>query len=106
MRFTSDAQRRAVFAKLPRRMGIDEYRDWMKRPISREASLPEFFVTGVPRTERVLLGTATPEEIAKWRSFGARHGVQYENDPTCRRAIALRNWAFDVPYMEVCRDEV
>lgn len=104
MRFKSDAQRRAVFSNLPRKMSLTRYNDWMDNPLSRKASLPEFFVTGVPRTRRVIKGTATPDEINKWESFGARHYAQYDDNPTCRRAIALRNWAYDVPYKEVCEE--
>lgn len=34
-------------------------------------------------------------QIARWRSFKARHGAALAANPTPRRAFALRNWAVD-----------
>jgi hypothetical protein len=35
------------------------------------------------------------KQINRWKSFKARHGSQYKNNPTQRRKAALRNWAID-----------
>lgn len=82
--------------KLPRKMSLKEYKKWVKRPESREASLPSFFPSGVKRTINVLEGDAQQRSVDKWESFGARHYAQFKNNPTRRRAIALRNWGFKV----------
>lgn len=34
-------------------------------------------------------------QIARWKSFKARHGAQFAANPTPRRAFALKNWAID-----------
>lgn len=34
-------------------------------------------------------------QIRRWKSFKARHGSQLKQNPTPRRAFALRNWAID-----------
>lgn len=78
------------------KMSLKEYMQWIKTPESREASLPEFFGAGVARTKNILKGTASQKSLIKWRSFGARHGKQFCVEPTRKRAIALRNWGYDV----------
>ena len=90
----------------PPRMSLGEYKKWMKNPLSTMASLPEFFDKGVKRTIRVLKGTATESEKAKWRSFGARHYAQYKKNNTCRRAIALRNWGYRIRLPKACKTQV
>ena len=35
------------------------------------------------------------KQIARWKSFKARHGSQFAANPTPRRAFALKNWAID-----------
>jgi hypothetical protein len=35
------------------------------------------------------------KQIARWKSFKARHGAQFALKPTPRRAYALKNWAID-----------
>ena len=80
----------------PRKMSIQEYKTWVKNPLSKQASLPSFFPSGVKRTINVLEGDAQQASIDKWRSFGARHFAQYKKNPTKKRAIALRNWGFKV----------
>ena len=34
-------------------------------------------------------------QIARWKSFKSRHGAQFVNKPSPRRAYALKNWAID-----------
>ena len=34
-------------------------------------------------------------QIARWKSFKSRHGSQFVNKPSPRRAFALKNWAID-----------
>lgn len=34
-------------------------------------------------------------QIARWKSFKNRHAAKFVNEPTPRRAYALRNWAID-----------
>ena len=74
------------------KMSISEYNSWLNNPVSREASLPQFFGQGVQRTRRVLKRTATDAEIKKWESFQARHVKAYRMNPTARRRIAIKNW--------------
>lgn len=81
---------------LPRRMSVEQYKAWVKNPDSRKASLPSFFPNGVRRTINVLEGDAKQKSVDKWESFGARHYAQYKKNPTERRAIALRNWGYQV----------
>jgi hypothetical protein len=76
------------------KMSVKEFNTWLKNPESREASLPEFFGKGVKRTRNVLAGTATDASVAKWKSFIARHGAAFEQNPTHRRAIAIQNWGW------------
>lgn len=43
-------------------------------------------------------GARTPDDerqIGRWKSFKARHGQQFKQRPTARRAFALRYWAID-----------
>lgn len=43
-------------------------------------------------------GKRTPDDerqIKRWKSFKSRHGAQFAQNPTPRRAFALRNWAID-----------
>lgn len=43
-------------------------------------------------------GNRTPDDdrqIMRWKSFKARHGASFADNPTPRRAFALRNWAID-----------
>lgn len=35
------------------------------------------------------------KQIARWQSFKSRHGAQFKNNPSPRRAYALKNWAID-----------
>lgn len=35
------------------------------------------------------------KQIARWKSFKARHSAQFAMKPTARRAYALKNWAID-----------
>jgi hypothetical protein len=35
------------------------------------------------------------KQIARWKSFKARHGAQFIAKPSPRRAFALKNWAID-----------
>ena len=45
-----------------------------------------------------LAGTRTdddPRQIRRWKQFKARHGAQFQKNPTPRRAFALRYWAID-----------
>ena len=81
---------------LPRKMSVQEYKRWIKNPCSRDASQKKFFPTGVKRTINVLEGDATQKSFGKWYSFGSRHYAQYKKNPTYKRAVALRNWGFDV----------
>lgn len=76
------------------KMSVREFDNWMKNPEAKEASLPQFFKTGVPRTRRVLAGEGTEYSIKKWNSFIARHGAAFSNNPTHRRAIAIQNWGW------------
>ncbi len=82
---------------LPRRMSVEEYKQWIKNPDSRKASLPSFFSNGVKRTINVLKGEAQADSVAKHKSFGARHYAQHLKNPTFRRSVALRNWGYAVP---------
>jgi hypothetical protein len=77
-----------------RKMTPIEYENWLKNKTSREASLPEFFKTGVPRTRNILAGNATESSVSKWKSFIARHGAAFKENPTRRRAIAIQNWGW------------
>lgn len=77
-----------------RKLNLDEYVAWINNPISRQASLPSFFGEGVKRTKRILKGTATPAEIAKWKSFIKRHCAGYELHQTARQRIAILNWGW------------
>lgn len=79
-----------------RKMSVQEYKAWIKNPLSREASLPSFFPNGVKRTINILEGDAKQSSINKWKSFRARHLASYKKNPTQRRAIALRNWGINV----------
>jgi hypothetical protein len=48
--------------------------------------------------ERYSQGRRTEDDarqIARWQSFKARHGAQFSENPTPRRAYALQNWAID-----------
>jgi hypothetical protein len=76
------------------KMSVKEFDNWMKNPCAREASLPQFFKTGVPRTRRVLAGKGTDYSITKWNSFIARHGAAFSANPTHWRAIAIQNWGW------------
>jgi hypothetical protein len=76
------------------KMSVKEFDTWIKTPHAREASLPQFFKTGVPRTRNVLAGRATDASVAKWKSFIARHGAAFAQNPTHRRAIAIQNWGW------------
>jgi len=78
------------------KMSLKEYNAWVRNPLSRQASLPSFFENGVQRTRNVLKGVAKESSYARWRSFRARHGALFCDNPTFKRAIALRNWGFDV----------
>jgi 2'-5' RNA ligase len=45
-----------------------------------------------------LAGTRTDDDdrqIGRWKQFKARHGSQFQRNPTPRRAFALRYWAID-----------
>jgi len=85
-----------MMSKLPRKMSVSKYQEWIKKPKARRASQPSFFNNGIERTINVLEGDANQKSINKWRSFGARHYAAFKQNPTPRRAIALRNWGFDV----------
>ena len=76
------------------KMSVKEFNNWLKNPHAHEASLPQFFKTGVPRTRRVLAGEGTEYSINKWKSFIARHGAAFAKNPTHRRAIAIQNWGW------------
>ena len=86
----------SMMNKLPRKMSVKKYEKWIKKPKAKRASLPNFFDSGVKRTMNVLEGDAKSESFKRWRSFGARHYAAFQKNPTPRRAIALRNWGFDV----------
>lgn len=75
-------------------MSVREFDSWIANPHSREASLPQFFKTGVTRTRNILKGTGTQESVTKWKSFIARHGAAFSENPTHRRAIAIQNWGW------------
>lgn len=75
-------------------MSLQEFDNWIAQPEAKEASLPHFFDYGVTRTRNILKGTATKKSVKKRQSFIARHGAQHCKNPTRRRAIAIRNWAF------------
>jgi len=78
-------------------MSVSEYKNWIKKPIARQASLPDFFNNGgVERTINVLEGDAINKSVTRWKSFGARHYAAYKENPTFKRAVALRNWGFKV----------
>ncbi|MFW6275093.1 MAG: hypothetical protein ACOC2M_00505 [bacterium] len=77
-------------------MSLKQYEAWIKNPVSREASQPSFFPNGVRRTVNILQDDAKEKSFDKWRSFGARHYAEFKKNPTRKRAIALRNWGFDV----------
>ncbi len=77
-------------------MSPSEYSKWVKDERSRDASLPSFFGSGKERTLNVLKGKANPESESKWKSFGARHGASFCENPTYRRGVALRNWGYAV----------
>lgn len=79
-----------------RKMTVQEYKKWIKNPMSRQASLSSFFNGGVKRTINILEGDAKPSSVSKWNSFKARHLTQFKKNPTARRAIALRNWGIKV----------
>lgn len=82
---------------LPPKFTLRQYIKWIKDPRAREASLTVFFNQGgVERTINILQGDAQQRSINKWRSFGARHYTQFKKNPTRKRAIALRNWGFQV----------
>lgn len=85
---------------LPRKMSVEEYKTWIKSKQARDASLPNFFNGGVERTINVLEGDATQASVNKWRSFGARHYAQQQQNPTYRRSVALRNWGYAVPIIK------
>ena len=78
-------------------MTLIQYEKWLANPISRQASLPAFFGEGVKRTKRILKGTATNAEIAKWKSFIQRHYAGYELHQTARQRIAILNWGWMIP---------
>ena len=75
-------------------MSPEEFKNWVKQEISREASEPDYFPVGAKRTLNVLKGVARDKSMKRWRSFFLRHGKAYCRNPTRRRAIALRNWGF------------
>jgi len=82
--------------KLPKVMTLKEYKEWIKNPLSKQASLKSFFPNGVKRTINILKGNANKGSVSKWKSFGTRHYAQYKKNPTLKRKIALRNWGFKV----------
>lgn len=80
-----------------RRMSVQEYKRWLRQPESREASLPNFFPSGVKRTINVLQGDANQSSINKWNSFKARHVTAYNQNPTSRRRFTIKNWGIQQP---------
>lgn len=48
--------------------------------------------------QNYLAGTRSEDDarqIKRWKAFKARHGAQFQKNPTPRRAFALRYWAID-----------
>jgi len=81
---------------LPRVFTLREYKRWLRDRRSRDASLPSFFDSGVKRTLNILRGVAFEKSVSKWRSFGSMQYAMYLKKPSYKRAIALRNWGFNV----------
>lgn len=65
---------------LPKKMSLKKYTMWINQPKAKRSNIP-------------LLCTLTN---IKQNSFGARNYAQFKKNPTPKRAIALRNWGFDV----------
>jgi len=77
-------------------MPLKQYKRHIGSDLSRCASLPGFFGSGVKRTLNVLSGKARIESVRKRLAFGARHFELYKKNPTERRRVALMNWGFVV----------
>lgn len=93
-------------AEIPSKMNLTSYLRWISTPDSKKASLKAFFPNGVLRTINIIKNKATPESVAKWRSFGARHYASYKVNPTKKRRYALKNWGFAIPKNPSERDNL
>jgi len=90
--------------KVPEKLSLVVYLNWVNTPQAKSVSQPNFFPNGVIRTINILKGKANEPSVKKWRSFGARHYAQYLSNPTARRRYALKNWGYAVTKLKTEQD--